>query len=58
MATEGNWHVVKSEVRVRPGVKAGWVEVMVVAPDGQKVTKYVMRKVERFYSERDESAIE
>jgi hypothetical protein len=55
---ENTWHVVKSTVEVRPGNKTGWIEVQVTAPDGKSTSKYIMKKVSRFYSEADASTAE
>lgn len=41
-------------VQVRPGSKAPWWELIVKKPDGTEI-KMIGRKVDRFYSEKDET---
>lgn len=40
------------KLRVRPGTKAGWWEMIVTKPDGTE-QKMIGRKVNRFWSEQD-----
>lgn len=42
---------------VRSGSRAPWIELRVTKPDGS-VLKYVMKKVDKFYSEREGTIIE
>ena len=46
------FRTVQSKVEVRKGTKGSWIEVRVTTVEGV-VTKYIMRKVDRFYSETE-----
>jgi hypothetical protein len=48
---------VKGKVEVRSGSRAPWIELQVTREDG-KVLKYVMKKVDSFYSERQGTVVE
>jgi hypothetical protein len=54
--SQGEFRVVQSKVEVRKGTKGAWIEVKVTAPDGT-VTKFIMKKVDRFWSESEDVSI-
>jgi hypothetical protein len=52
-----DWKVLRSEVAVRPGMRSGWYEVRLTHPETKNVTKYVMKAVRSWYSERKEKEV-
>lgn len=50
---QGKFVEVRGKMRARKGTKAPWIEIMVEKPGGE-ITRLIARKVDTFWSERQE----